>query len=65
MSNSTTLIPHFITAKTKPALMQAMLNNNIKHGKKFNYFDLQKDGREWLAWYYDDLKDRAKNGALT
>jgi len=50
------LIPHFIEAPNKRALMQTMLNNNIAKGKKFNYFDIQQEGKRWVAWYYDEVK---------
>jgi len=50
------LIPHFIEAPNKLELMRSMLDNNIKQGKKFNYFDIQQEGKRWVAWYYNEVK---------
>jgi hypothetical protein len=36
--------------------MRSMLDNNIKQGKKFNYFDIQQEGKRWVAWYYNEVK---------
>ena len=44
-------IPQFLEARTRELLVRAMLFNNLKHGMEFNYFDIQKDGRSWVAWY--------------
>ena len=45
--------PTFIVAKTAQALARAMLQNNLKHGYEYSYFDIQqaKDGK-WYAWFY-------------
>lgn len=28
-----------------------MLKNNLRHGVEFQYFDIQKQGNEWIAWF--------------
>lgn len=48
---TTLRIPQFVAARTKDGLVRAMLRNNVKHGIEFRYFDIQKDGRTWVAWY--------------
>ena len=39
-----------------------MLSNNMAHGCYFKYFDIQKDSKKWVAWYYAivDLADGIK-----
>jgi hypothetical protein len=49
------LIPLFITAKTKEELVRKMFLNNIKRGKHLKYFQIEKIGKQWIAWYYDKL----------
>jgi hypothetical protein len=52
--------PKFIKATTAVGLSRLMLRNNIKHGKRFNYFSIQKDGKDWVAWYvYDYIESEA------
>ena len=48
-------VPVFIEADTKEVLVMAMLDNNVKFGKKFQYKVL-KDGDQWVAWYEHDLE---------
>ena len=58
------LIPIYLEASNKDSLVKKMLSNNIKHSCHFKYFDIQKDGSKWVAWYYAiiDLKQEiAKN----
>lgn len=45
-------VPQFITARTREDLVRAMLLNNLSQGIEFRYFDIQKDGANWIAWYY-------------
>ena len=49
------LIPMFITAKTKEALVKEMLLNNARRGKHLKYFQIEKIGKEWIAWFYDKI----------
>jgi hypothetical protein len=48
-------VPTFVTASSPKDLVRVMLNNNINHGKEFTYFDIQKDGSKWFAWYYTEI----------
>lgn len=50
-----TFLPHFIEADTKENLLKKMLVNNTAQGKYFRYFDIQKDGKKWVAWFYADI----------
>jgi hypothetical protein len=51
-----TLIPVAIEAKTRAELSTKMLENNMRLGHFFRYFDIQKDGKRWVAWYYADVR---------
>lgn len=44
-------IPHFIVAASPRGLQRLMLLNNTRHGMQFNYFQIQWDGKQWVAWY--------------
>jgi hypothetical protein len=48
-------IPYYVTGKTKDDLIKNMLRNNALNKKHFKYFGIQKDGNEWIAWYYAEL----------
>ena len=48
-------IPNYITARSQQGLRRLMLLKNTKEGKEFHYFDIQRVGSEWVAWFYADL----------
>ena len=48
-------VPISITAPNANALSLAMFENNLKYGKCYRYFDIQKVGSKWVAWYFRDL----------
>jgi len=50
-----TLVPIFITASTKKDLVRKMLEINLKQNAHHKFFDIQKDGNEWVAWYFKDV----------
>ena len=52
--SKTTIVPVFIEAKSPEALIEKMMTNNHINGKAYNYFQVMKDGKRWLAWYYGD-----------
>jgi len=31
--------------------------NNFANGRTFKYFDIQQEGKTWVAWYYADLEN--------
>jgi hypothetical protein len=55
--NKTSMIPMSISAKTPEDLSRVMYENNEKYGVQFLYFDIQKDNKNWIAWYYMDLTE--------
>ena len=50
--------PRFIKAGSATALSRSMLINNLKYGREFKYFDIQKQGNAWFAWFVFDYFDR-------
>lgn len=48
-------VPTYVTASSPKDLVRVMLRNNIQFGKEFTYFDIQKDGSKWIAWYYTEI----------
>lgn len=53
---SHTHVPFFIEANSKKELVKKMFENNAAKGGFVKYFDIQKDGAKYVAWYYEDLK---------
>jgi hypothetical protein len=47
-------VPQFLTAPSPKELVRSMLINNIKRGAQHKYFGIQKDGKNWVAWFYAD-----------
>ena len=46
-------IPNFIEARNPKGLRVAMIKNNLRLHMTIQYFDIQKDGKKWIAWYYE------------
>lgn len=57
MAKDIFIAPMYIRAKSKDLLVQAMIANNLKWNATFEYFDIQKDGKEWVCWYYHNFRD--------
>lgn len=54
--------PRFVKAGSPTGLSRQMLMNNYKYGREFKYFDIQKVGKEWFAWYvFDYLSKEAQD----
>lgn len=55
-------VPIFLTAPTRDELVRLMLQNNLKNGKEYRYFDISFDGSSWVAWFYSiiEIKPMAK-----
>ena len=47
------LVPFYLEAGTKDELVALMIRNNLSNQKFYKYFDIQKDGKRWVAWYYE------------
>jgi hypothetical protein len=58
------VVPLFVKAKTPEKLVAEMLKNNKRHGKQYQY-DIIHDGKQWVAWYYQNLVDEMKLTSLT
>jgi hypothetical protein len=56
MAKNILRIPHYLIANTKDELIRLMLKNNVDNDKEYGYFDIQKEGSQWVAWYYDSIK---------
>jgi len=51
-----TYVPVFVEADSKENLIQAFLKINLEMRRENRYFDIQKDGNKWVAWYYRNLR---------
>ena len=60
MDTNINTIPHYITASTKQDLVKEMFKNNIRYNTRFQYFDIQKDGDLYVAWYYKKVEVNVK-----
>jgi hypothetical protein len=47
-------VPMFVEAKSRPELVQTMLELNIKDRVSYRFFDISFDPQKkmWVAWYY-------------
>lgn len=54
------MVPIFVEAKDKKDLVKKMLEVNVKSSASVKFFDIQKDGKMWVAWYYADIFKEAK-----
>jgi hypothetical protein len=61
VSGDLTLIPNFLEARSLKGLRALMLKNNLAKGKAFRYFDIQKDGTNWIAFFLEDALEEALN----
>lgn len=61
------MIPNFLKAQSPTALRLAMLQNNARKGKHFQYFDInfiQEPSRKpyWIAWFFEEVNlENAEN----
>lgn len=44
-------VPHSIVAPSLRELHRRMLLNNIRDSRQYEYFDIQKDGKQWVAFF--------------
>lgn len=51
------VIPNFLKAPTLEQLRVKMYLNNVRMAAFVDYFDIQKDGTQWVAFYYEELRD--------
>lgn len=53
-------VPVYLKAQTEDLLVKAMLENNLKLHAECQYFDIQKRGKFWYAWYYKNMEAEVK-----
>jgi len=58
-------IPNYLTAQTPQGLRRLMLRNNVQHGVRFVYHDIQFVDGAWFAWFYFPTDERGLNDAET
>jgi len=51
----TSVVPNFVTAPTLEKLRLAMYLNNLRMKSWVEYFDIQKEGAQWVAFFYEEL----------
>lgn len=56
MAGNAFIIPHFVSASSPEGLMREMLAINMKKRKQLDFFAVQFDGENWVAWYYAEIK---------
>lgn len=49
-------IPLYVEAPTKDQLIEEMIKIN-SNGVWHDFFDIQKDGRKWVAWFQAEVKE--------
>ena len=55
MDKTLSRIPHLISANSFIDLQKKMIALNVEKDTEFEYFDIQKDASQWLAFYYWDV----------
>ena len=55
-----TEVPIYLKAKNKDELVKKMISNNMELSR-FHPYQIMKDGNEWVAWFYADIKDTVLN----
>lgn len=56
MKHKLSNIPNYISASTLNGLRRLMFRNNVKAGKQFNYYDIQRVDNKWYAFYLEDFR---------
>lgn len=53
------MIPQYVRAASLDELQRRCLELNTKLGAQLHFFDFQKDGKDWVCFYYFklDIKD--------
>ena len=61
---SADISPDFITASTPSELRQLLLINQQSLGGEVQYISIQFDGKQWVAWFFNQLDSMALTEAL-
>ena len=51
MRKSVGIIPNYISASNPKGLRRLMIKTQVRLGYGVNFFDIQKVGNKWFAWY--------------
>jgi hypothetical protein len=54
-------IPDYVTASNLKALRRSMLKTQLRLGHGVEFFNIQKDGKKWVAFYYSGLSITSQN----
>lgn len=60
MAGNAFKVPVFLKATDPDELVKAMLQKNLKDHTEYKYFDIQKQGKFWYAWYYKNIEKEVK-----
>ena len=47
-------VPLYVKASNPDRLIREMIMKNVADSVTHKYFDIQKQGKEWFAWYLGD-----------
>ena len=53
-------VPMYVKAQTPDKLIRAMIQQNVKDAITHKYFEIQKQGKDWFAWYLGDANKLVK-----
>jgi len=62
MNTSLFTVPISVEATSREELTRKMLAIQARLRLKIHFFDIQKDGKKWVAWYEVDLKSQLVRG---
>ena len=58
MNTSLFTVPVSVQASSREELTKFMLAIQARLRAKVHFFDIQKDGKKWVAWYEVDLRSK-------
>jgi hypothetical protein len=64
-SASSAISPDFISASSPQDLRRLLLINAINLGGEVQYISIGFDGKNWVAWFYNNLDGMLASDALT
>ena len=61
MAGNINRVPVALVSKSSAELTKLMLVNNLQASKEYTYH-IVHDGKQWYAWYYEDVTGRITSG---
>lgn len=58
-------VPLFIEASNKEDLVKAIIAHNLREKTAYKFFQIMKDGKKWVGWYYGDANPMLKKDLKT